>query len=170
MTETITFTRFGETHSLDVVGQCEETGLPLVEMDGKLTGVTALETQGRRWSEPTTEVTLFEAIALLTHFRTNPGSLPTNLRITKATADSERYQVAYVEVAGVTWIMHDNGGEFMVGRVNLDEYKRAVPLTWHDEVLNAATVAGRIADVLLGQDIDYEWRLSDEDEETLKAA
>ncbi len=41
--ETITFARFGVVRTLEVVGTCEESGSPLVELDGKLTGVSAIE-------------------------------------------------------------------------------------------------------------------------------
>lgn len=41
--ETITFARFGVVYTLDVVGECVETGHPLVVLDGRLTGVSPIQ-------------------------------------------------------------------------------------------------------------------------------
>jgi hypothetical protein len=54
-----------------------------------------------------------------------------------------------------TWYLCDNGGELNVGPVNLDERMRSIPYTGHGGLVDAGTVAYRIAAVLGGEEIDY---------------
>lgn len=57
------------------------------------------------------------------------------------------------------WLLTDNGGEVNVERVNCPETMRSVPLTWFGKQLDAATIAYRIACVMLDAPIDYELRM-----------
>ena len=57
-----------------------------------------------------------------------------------------------------TWYLCDNGGELNVGPVNLDERMRSIAYTGRGGLLDAGTVAYRIAAVLGGAEIDYDLR------------
>ncbi len=70
-------------------------------------------------------------------------------------------------VAGVYWMLTDNGGEWMLERLNSGESARSIPMTWFGAPLNAGTQAGRIAAALRGEEIDYGSRVTDEDEAAL---
>lgn len=83
-------------------------------------------------------------------------------------------QVAFVEVLGTTWRLSENGGEIMVRQVRpnsaatgpyrtADELAIAIPTFWHNAPLNAPTIAQRIAQVISGEPIDYDERISNTD-------
>ena len=54
------------------------------------------------------------------------------------------------------WCLCDNGGELNVGPVNRDEEMRSVPYTAWSTLLDAGTIAYRIAAVLRDEVIDYD--------------
>jgi hypothetical protein len=57
-----------------------------------------------------------------------------------------------------TWYLCDNGGELNVGPVNLHERMRSVAYTGRGGLVDAGTVAYRIAAVLRGEEINYDTR------------
>ena len=103
------------------------------------------------------------AVCFLRSFHLHDTARPTNFSARRV-GDLGAF---LVHVAGVYWLVIDNGGELMVERVNSGKPGRAVPLTWHELPLNEATVAYRIACVLRGRDIDYRERLDDDDQAAL---
>ena len=111
----------------------------------------------------TEPVTLREVISFLKYFEcSNRLELPSNY---SASFLSDR--TAIVEVASVYWMITDNGGELMIGRINIDEFKTAIPLTWFGERLNASTIASRIATFMSESRIDWEDRITEEEEAML---
>jgi hypothetical protein len=56
------------------------------------------------------------------------------------------------------WFITDNGGELNVERVNHADTLRSVPCTYFSMALDGSTMAYRVAMVLRGDEIDYEYR------------
>jgi len=112
---------------------------------------------------------LSKILRFLSHFNTTPSTAspyqPRNY-CTRKVGESGRTWL--VENFGVWYFVHDNGGELMIDRVNSGEIAVAVPLTWWGIRLNDATVAMRLAMVLRGEPIDYDERMTDEDESILE--
>jgi len=108
----------------------------------------------------------------LQHFDTQPAgvTVPRNhiLREIPATrptyADGTYKYVSewLVHDYGTWYWLNDNGGEVNVSRVNSGALPVSVP-----EILQAATMAYRIACVLRGEPIDYAYRLDDDDDRIL---
>ena len=69
---------------------------------------------------------------------------------------------------GVAWIVAYNGGELTAEVVNSKYLPRNVPTTDRYGNLNEATVAYRLACVLAGEDMNFEERMSDEDQAILE--
>ena len=104
---------------------------------------------------------------LLGDFRLHHTGRPTNYGAAPVGGGKGWYMVS---VAGVEWRVIDNGGELMVGQINDTEHlDRAVPLTMGGVRLNEATVAGRVAAVMRGEAIDYDARMTDEEQEEMLA-
>tara|TARA_R100001460_G_scaffold27881_3_gene55893 strand:+ start:269 stop:601 length:333 start_codon:yes stop_codon:yes gene_type:complete len=68
-----------------------------------------------------------------------------------------------VSVLGVWWWLNDNGGEVNLRRVNVDR----LPTSVAAEGMNEATVAYRLAFVMRGEPVDYGFRMSDADQQTM---
>lgn len=107
---------------------------------------------------------LTDVVKMLASFTLHKTDRPTNYSYAQLGTQS-----TYVlQVAGVVYFITANGGEFMVEKVNSGELARPVFLTYFDRQLNAATVANRVATVLCGEAIDYEYELTDEDDAILR--
>ena len=61
---------------------------------------------------------------------------------------------AYVKYRGVTYAVTDNGGEFLVERINLDSLPVSVPY-FQTPALDAMTIVYRLLQALKGEQIDY---------------
>lgn len=101
---------------------------------------------------------LVAAVAMLPHFQG-----------VRAVVGELRPRSWVVEDArGRWWSVWDNGGEAGVELVNSGEVARFAPLTWHSTTLNAATVAYRVAAMMRGEDVDWDYRLDDDADRALR--
>ena len=66
-----------------------------------------------------------------------------------------------------TFSVWDNGGEFSCELINSGELPRDAPTNAFREKLNALTMACRIVDMMRGDEIDFDFRLDDEDERAI---
>jgi hypothetical protein len=73
----------------------------------------------------------------------------------------------HVHICGVWWEIFDNGGEIKMGRLNIDDKPlRTVYLTGRN--LSAATIAHRLAEVVRGGEVDYDFYFNAEDAKDLE--
>lgn len=103
---------------------------------------------------------------MLRHFKLQPEGVerPTNY-YALAMAYGDQY---LLNVAGVKFLLWDNGGELGLERINSDEYDMFVPCEFRANANpNDATVASWIAQRLRGEQLDVQDRLTDEDEAIL---
>ena len=118
------------------------------------------------------------AVSFLRHFSLESAEHPTrpvNLMVRRIPATSTtlrggvmRYCDDFLVFAqSVAWYVSDNGGEWNMERLNLGELPTSIPDSWHGFPLNEATMAMRMAAVIRGEPIDYDERMTDEDQATL---
>lgn len=118
------------------------------------------------------------AVSFLRHFDLESKEHPTrpvNLRVMRIPAERMSYAdgvMRYCDdflvfVQSVAWLIHDNGGEWNLERLNMGELPTSIPEDWFGIPLNEATMAMRMAAVIRGEPIDYEDRLTDDDQATL---
>jgi hypothetical protein len=107
----------------------------------------------------TYKIPLNDVARCLTHFQGAGrlvGTIHTSLVIQRRYANG--YDV---------WTLTDNGGEINVERINEPDTLRSVAATYWSAKLNAATLAYRVACAMRGDAIDYEYRLTDDDQARL---
>jgi hypothetical protein len=120
-------------------------------------------------SEPHLDV----AVSMLHNFDLRPtdaavSQRPVNLILRRI--DNPRGSADFIILASaVCWWLNDNGGEWNMQRVNVDDLPTSIPTSWHGFPLNEATMAMRLAMVLRGEPIDYDERMTDDDQATLMA-
>lgn len=64
------------------------------------------------------------------------------------------------------WSVTDNGGELVVGKIN-GEPGRDVPTHWFGRPLSVWTVAYRVAMVIKGEPVDWQYEISDAEAQEL---
>jgi len=66
-------------------------------------------------------------------------------------------RTAIVSYAGEWWIIHDNGGELNIEKINIPNTLRSIPYTSTSFVMDTMTMVYRTLRVLKGEDIDWQW-------------
>lgn len=68
------------------------------------------------------------------------------------------------------FLVLDNGGEVIINEINSDALGVKVPYNWFEQTVNAATFTDRVATVIRGQQIDWTFMLSADEESCLLRA